>query len=180
MSAERKLICYQVGKPYDKVMGRDGAVLEASDNMYSISIGLSRMSDEERSAIESGQIIFFLSVIRDVIFLSVKLGDCLLFSMPFNVNLYSEYPLDDMHTTNRVIIIGIENETNVIQALRCIGFPRYFAKRLHMVIRKQRKKAISSYGVKLQQIYADFTDEDIIRQSICRCGFSEKNIKKGR
>ena len=82
-----------------------------------------------------------------------------------------------MHTTNRVIIIGIENETNVIQALRYIGFPKCFAKRLHMVIRKQHKKAISSYGVKLQQIYADFTDEEIIRQSICRCGFSEKNMK---
>ena len=61
--------CYQVGKPYDKIMRRDGAVLEICENLCMCSIGLTDVSMAEALAVERGKLKLSLTYVNGIIFL---------------------------------------------------------------------------------------------------------------
>ena len=143
--------CYQVGKPYDKVMEQDGAVLEIHDNVCICSIGLTNVSAEEALAVERGELKLSLSYINGVIFLCVNVSDKLLFDMPFNVRQYDEFPLDEPGSGCFIMpIILEENRTNIIKAMRVIGLYNDFSKLLYELVKDQWEMRLPDYDARLE------------------------------
>ncbi len=48
--------CYQVGKPYDKIMHCDGAVFEIHENLCMCSLGLTDVSAAKVLSVERGKL----------------------------------------------------------------------------------------------------------------------------
>ena len=110
--------CYQVGKPYDRIMHSDGAVLEIHDNLCMCSIGLTDVSVAEALAVERGKLKLSLTYVNGIIFVCVNVADKLLFDMPFNVCLYDKFPLDEPGSGCYMMpIVLVENRTNIIKAI---------------------------------------------------------------
>ncbi len=159
--------CYQVGKPYDKVMRCDGAVLEIHENLCMCSIGLTDVSMAEALAVERGKLKLSLTYVNGIIFLCVNVADRLLFDMPFNVCLYKEFPLDEPGDGSYVMpIILVENRTNIIKAMRVIGLYNDFSKTLYELVRDQWEMKLPDYDKRFEYTMKQYTPEELVRRSI--------------
>lgn len=159
--------CYQVGKPYDKVMHCDGAVLEIHENLCMCSIGLTDVSMAEALAVERGKLKLSLTYVNGIIFLCVNVADRLLFDMPFNVCLYKEFPLDEPGDGSYIMpIILVENRTNTIKAMRVIGLYNDFSKTLYELVRDQWEMKLPNYDERLEYTMKHYTPEELVRCGI--------------
>lgn len=161
------MTCYQVGKPYDKVMNRDGAVLEIHNNVCICSIGLTDISEAEMRAVERGGLNLSLTYINGIIFLCMNVGNRLLFDMPFNVCLYNEFPLEVPGDGCYMMpIILVENRTNIIKAMRLIGLYNDFCKALYSLVSDQWEMKLSDYDKRLDYTLKHYSPEDLTKRSI--------------
>lgn len=165
--------CYKVGEKYNKVMGKDGAIFEMHDGMAFINIGLTNMLESEKSLLEKGKLDIYLSVIEEIIFIVAYFDDKMVFDMPFNAGLYDEFNFQKPDVGIICPVIVIENSTNIIEAIRCIGFDAEFSKTLYEFSMKQRKDKIQNYDERLKNVYDRYSPKDIITFAIC------KNVMKG-
>ena len=159
-----EFICYEVGQPYDKVMGGDGAIFEMDDLRAYINIGMTDMTEEERIILHSGKLDTYLSIIEGIIFISADFDGKLLFNMPFNVGLYESFVIPDPAPGGYVTpVIVVENRTNIIKAIRAIGFDPEFSAMLYKAALNQWEHRIENFDERLADIYVRYTPQDIIR-----------------
>lgn len=163
---------YAVGEKYDKVMGKDGAIFEMYDGMTFINIGLTNMLESEKSLIGKGDLDVYLSIIEGIVFVVASFNDKLVFDMPFNAGLYDKFNFDKPSGGYICPVIAIENSTNIIEAMRCIGFDAEFSRKLYEFSIKQRTEKIENYDERLKSIYSRYSPQDIIKFAI------HKNIMK--
>ena len=164
--------CYNVGEKYDKVMGKDGAIFEMYDGMAFINIGLTGMLESEKEIINTGNLDVYLSVVEGIVFVVASFGDKLVFDMPFNAGLYKEFNFEKPDGGYICPIIAVENNTNIIEAIRCIGFDKIFSKKLYEFAMQQRENSIQNYDERLKSVYSRYSQQDIIKFAI------HKNIIK--
>ena len=118
----KKLICYQVGEKYDKVMKTDGAVFEMYDQNGVISISVTNLTEDEIFALDAGQLDIYLSVIEGIIFVVAEFKDKFIFDMPFNYGLYEKFELENPAPYGfTVSVIAVEGIDNTIKAMRVVG-----------------------------------------------------------
>ena len=92
--------------------------------------------------------------------------------MPFNAGLYDKFNFDKPDGGYVCPIIAIENSSNIIEAIRCIGFDKTFSEKLYEFAIEQRKNKIKNYDERLKSVYSRYTPQDIIKFAI------HKNIMK--
>ena len=163
---------YAVGEKYDKVMGKDGAIFEMYDGMAFINIGLTNMLESEKALFEKGKLDVYLSVIEGVVFIVASFADAMVLDMPFNAGLYNEFNFQKPDGGYICPVIAIENSTNIIETMRCIGFDAEFSRKLYEFSMKQITEKIENYDERLKSIYSRYSSRDIIKFAI------HKNIMK--
>ena len=173
MEKKYNLNYYAVGEKYDKVMPGDGAIFEMNDGMAFINIGISNILESEKALLEKGKLDVYLSVIEGIVFIVAYFDDKMVFDMPFNAGLYDNFNFQKPDSGYVCPIIIIDNSTNIIEAIRCIGFDTEFSKMLYEFSMKQRKDKIQNYDERLKSVYDRYSPNDIITFAI------RKNVMKG-
>ena len=165
----KKLICYQVGEKYDKVMKTDGAVFEMYDQNGVISISVTNLTEDEIFALDAGQLDIYLSVIEGIIFVVAEFKDKFIFDMPFNYGLYEKFELETPAPYGfTVSVIAVEGIDNTIKAMRVVGLDPEFSQKLYMFTEKQWRNKIQNYDERLQSVYARYTSKDILKHAIAK------------
>ena len=163
------MTCLKAGAKFDKIMDSDGAVFEMFGGMCMITIGLTDIQKIELAILKNNEIDIYLSLIDDVIFISASFEDEILLDMPFNAALYKEFEFEAPE--GRAIIcpvVVVENRTNIIQAIRLLGFDPEFSEKLYRLAMKQRENGIDSYDERLRTINEQYHQRDIIGQAILK------------
>lgn len=172
MNNEYGFTHYAVGEKYDKVMPGDGAIFEMTDGMSFINIGISDILESEKKLLSKGKLEVYLSVIEGIVFVVASFDGRLVFDMPFNAALYDEFNFQKPDTGYICPIIVIDNRTNIIEAMRCIGFDMKFSQKLYEFAISQRKNKIPNYDERLKDVYSRYSSEDLIKFAI------HKNVMK--
>ena len=163
----KNYIRYHVGDKFNMKLNEDGAVFEAMDNQFMAVIGLTNITDEELSVFEKEPIDCRLSIIDGIIFISFVFGrQKIIINMPFNICLYSKFTLKNPYPYGYIIpIIIVENSTNIIKALRVLGWDNDFSFRFYKHCERQWAKGIDNYAYRLNEVYNKYSDIEILKRS---------------
>lgn len=168
---------YSVGEKYDKVMHRDGAVFETYQDMCFCSIGLSNASSREIRAVSEDCISVDLCETDGIIFVCISIGNVLSFDMPFNMCLYKEFSLKEPKGGGYLMpIILVENRTNIIKAIRVIGFDAMFSKKLYELSQNQWENGMADYDKKLAEVFLKYPTYALVDKSIACNKFGGNRI----
>ncbi len=175
MINNEEFVCYCVGQKYNKVMPGDGAIFELAGDKGYINIGFTDMTSEETATIESGKLDISLSVIEGLVFITANFEDKLIFDMPFNAGLYSEFNIEDPAPYGYMVpIVAVDNRDNVIKALRVVGLDPEFSAKLYSFAKKQWEDKISNFDERLQSVYSRYSTKDILRFAILQNKVGDK------
>ena len=164
-----ELTCHHVGQVFDKKLGGDGAIFEMIEDMGYIYIGFTDISEEEISVINSGKLDISLSVIDGVVFITAVFDDQLIMDMPFYAGLYNEFNIKDPTPYGYTVpIIVMENRTNVIKALRVVGFDPAFSAKLYSLAKEQWENKLTDYDIRLHNILISYLPNEIIKAAIMK------------
>lgn len=164
----KNYIRYYVGDKFNMKLGKDGAVFEVIDDQCMAVIGFTNITDEELSVLEKEPIDCRLSIINGIIFISFVFGKKkIIFNMPFNICLYSKFTLKNPYPYGYIIpIIIVENSTNIIKALRVLGWDNNFSFRFYKFCERQWTGGIENYTQRLNNVYNRYSDIEILKKSI--------------
>lgn len=157
---------YVVGEKFGREIG-EGCLFEIHDSLCSMTICLSNPSEAEIRAVERGKMRVVLSYVNEVIFLCVMFDDCLYYEAPFNMSLYSKFQLEppgDMCYTMPVFLV--DKETNILCAMRAVGFSNDFSGKLYQYSKKQWDNPIREYDHKLKCITEQYAMGKIMKHAV--------------
>lgn len=158
--------CYQVGKNFDKIFAEEGAGFEVSGNMCHTVICMENPTEAEIKAVESGNMSVSLAVIDGIIFVSLNANNVLSFTMPFNMRLYEEFPFNTNRSANYSMpVILVDKTTNIIKAIRVIGFGKKFSQTLFSMCMKQWNEGVPDFESKLENIMEKYSNQEIYEMS---------------
>ncbi len=158
---------YSVGEKYDKVLYRDGAVFETIQGMCFCSVGLTNISAREIQAVERGCIMVYLCEVDGIIFVCINIEGILFFDMPFNMCLYKEFALEKPKDSGYLMpIVLVENRTNIIKAMRVIGFDTMFSKKLYELSKKQWENTMTDYDRRLEKVLLKYPPYELLDKSV--------------
>lgn len=164
-----EFVCYCVGEKFDKVMGGDGAIFEMTEKNCFITIGLSEMTEDDVSVFESGKLDTYLSVVEGIVFISAKFAEDFIFDMPFNAGLYKEFNFKNPQPYGVFSpIVILDNNTNIIKAMRAVGFDPDFSYKLYVFAKRQWENKIINYDERLKSVYSRYSPQDIIKHAIAK------------
>ena len=158
-----------IGDKYDKVMPGDGAIFEMYGQTCSINIGISNPTEEEVTLLSSGRLDIYLSVIEGIVFVTAKFGDGFIFDMPFNAGLYESFEFKNPEPYGiYALMVAVDNDTNIIKAMRAIGFDAKFSSKLYKFAKKQWEDKIPNYDERLASVYERYSPQDILRCAVAK------------
>ena len=164
-----ELIRYHVGQVFDKKLDGDGAIFEMSEDMGHIYIGFTDITEEEISVINSGKLDIGLSVIEGVIFITASFDDRLVMDVPFYAGLYPVFHIKDPAPYGYTVpIVAVDNRTNVIKALRVVGFDPAFSAMLYSLAKEQWDGKPIDYKKHLPSILIRYSTEEIVNAAIMK------------
>lgn len=164
-----KLSSYHVGQVFDKKLDGDGAIFEMSEDMGHIYIGFTDITEEDISVINNGKLDIGLSVIEGVIFITASFDDRLVMDMPFYAGLYPVFHIKDPAPYGYTVpIVAMDNRTNVIKALRVVGFDPAFSAKLYSLAREQWENKLTDYDERLSSILIRYSTEEIVKAAIMK------------
>lgn len=167
MDKKYDMMALSVGEKYDGEIKGVGAGFETTGDMLFCTMVLDDISKIERKSVEKGIIKADLSFIDGVIFLSLTFGNCLCYTMPFNMGLYSEFRLSEFDDEDYIMpIILIDSNTRIIKAIRVIGFNADFSRKFYELSYCQWKNKILDYDKCINNILNLYSTADIIRKSV--------------
>ncbi len=165
----KEYVCYCVGDKYDKVMKGDGAIFEMNEDKCFINIGFTDISEAEIQAISQGKLNIFLSVIEGVVFVSASFDNKLIMDMPFNAGLYPDFNIKNPAPFGYIVpIIAVDNRTNIIKAIRVVGFDAEFSAKLYAFAEKQWSDKITNHDERVESVYKRYSPTDIIKHAILK------------
>lgn len=158
---------YVVGEKFGKDIGGEGCVFEINDNLCSMSICLENPRDEEIRAVENGVMRIALSYVKGIIFLCVSFDECLYYEAPFNMALYHKFQLEYPGINGYMMpIFLIDKDTNILKAMRAVGFTNDFSKKLYQYSKEQWKNPVKEYDWKLECILETHPMGEIIKSAV--------------
>lgn len=155
-----------VGDIFDVKLDADGAIFEVNDGQCIAVIGLTDITDEELSVLRKEPLDCRLSTIDGIIFISFSFGKKMIFNMPFNICLYSQFTLKSPYPYGYIIpIVIVENSTNIIKA-RVLGWDNDFSFRFYKLCETQLAKGVENYDQRLNKIYNTYSEIEILNRGL--------------
>lgn len=161
--------CLHVGSRLERAMPEEGAVFEIEDSMCMCYISLKNPTRQEIDAVQKRAVDVRLTSVDGILFVCLNIGGVLSFDMPFNMCLYDSFRLKEPAGHGYVMpIVFADQRTNVIKALRVIGFDESFSRKLYELCRKQWNEGVADYDVRLQAVNAKYTTRQLMEKSCAR------------
>ena len=161
--------CLHVGGRLERAMPEEGAVFEIEDSMCMCYISLKNPTRQEIDAVQNRTVDVRLTSVDGVLFVCLNIGGVLSFDMPFNMCLYDSFRLEEPAGHGYVMpIVFADQNTNVIKALRVIGFDEPFSRKLYELCRKQWDEGVADYDARLQVVNVRYTTRQLIEKSCAR------------
>ena len=66
------------------------------------------------------------------------------------------------------LMVAVDNDTNIIKALRAIGFDAKFSSNLYKFAKKQWEDKIPNYDERLASVYERYSPQDILRCAVAK------------
>lgn len=175
MLSDYKLVQYTVGEKIELKIKGEGAVLEINNNNFLCHIVLKDISEREIEAVNRGVIIADLCYIDNIAFLCLSIGGILKYELPFNMSVYSEHMIKRLKQNCYLMpIVLVDADTNVVKAMRCIGFNKNFSEMIYKLAVAEWKNQIRNYDLRLRIIFNKYTTEELMAQSIAKQIFFSK------
>lgn len=161
--------CLHVGGKLEKKTPVEGAVFEIEDSMCMCYISLENPTRQEIDAVQNRAVDVRLTSVDGILFVCLNIGGVLFFDMPFNMCLYDGFRLEEPVGHRYVmLIVFADQRTNVIKALRGIGFDESFSRKLYELCRKQWNEGVADYDVRLQAVNANYTTQQLMQKCCAR------------
>ncbi len=161
--------CLYVGGKLEKKMPVEGAVFEIEDSMCMCYISLENPTPQEIDAVQKRAVDVRLTSVDGVLFVCLNIGGVLSFDMPFNMCLYDSFRLEEPAGHGYVMpIVFADQNTNVIKALRGIGFDEPFSRKLYELCRKQWYEGVADYDARLQAANVRYTTRQLMQKCCAR------------
>ena len=139
-----------VGKPYKGNYRQEGIKLEYNRG-FSLNIFLKDLSNEEITDIRKGEYKFGLTMIEGVLFFTCSFGTSIEISdAPFHFGLYNdgrakELPAEIPEGKGLALnVMAVDARTGTVKALRLIGLPTEFSRKLIEIALHQSKLKVTS------------------------------------
>lgn len=157
---------YSVGDKFGREL-EEGCRFEINDNLCSMTICLDKPRAEEIKAVERGVMRTVLSYVDGVIFLCVLFDDCLYYEAPFNMALYKQFQLKPPGNECYMMpVFLVDKETNILCAMRAVGFSNDFSSKLYQYSKMQWDNPIKEYDHKLQCITEQYAMGKIMKHAV--------------
>lgn len=132
-------------------------------------IYITEPTKQEIDAVQKRAVDIRLTSVDGILFVCLNIGGVLSFDMPFNMCLYDSFRLEEPAGHRYVmLIVFADQRTNVIKALRVIGFDESFSRKLYELCRKQWNEGVADYDVKLQAVNANYTTQQLMQKCCAR------------
>lgn len=157
---------YVVGEKFGRKID-EGCLFEIYDNLCSMTLCLDKPQIQEVNAVERGVMRTVLSYVDGIIFLCVLFDDCLYYEAPFNMALYKQFQLKSPGKNGYIMpIFLVDKESNILCAMRAIGFNNEFSKTLYMYSKIQWDNPIRDYNRRLDFVRSRYQPKEIIRAAV--------------
>jgi len=157
---------YVVGEKFGREL-EEGCRFEINDNLCSMTICLSNPTEAEIRAVERGKMNVVLSYVNEIIFLCIMFDDCLYYEAPFNMALYSQFQLREPGDECYMMpVFLVEKETNILRAMRAVGFSNDFSDKLYKYSKVQWDNPIREYDHKLECINEQYPMGKIMKHAV--------------
>ena len=157
---------YAVGEKFGREID-EGCLFEINDNLCSMTICLDKPRDEEIKAVERGVMRTVLSYVDGVIFLCVLFDDCLYYEAPFNMALYKQFQLKPPGNECYMMpIFLVDKDSNILCAMRAVGFSNDFSNKLYMYSKIQWDNPIRDYNKRVDSIMQRYLPKGIMRAAV--------------
>ena len=161
--------CLHVGGRLERKMPVEGAVFEIEDSICMCYISLENPTRQEIDAVQNRAVDARLTSVDGILFVCLNIGGVLSFDMPFNMCLYDSFRLEEPAGHGYVMpIVFADQRTNVIKALRVIGFDESFSRKLYELCRKQWNEGVADYDIRLQAVNVRYTTRQLMEKCCAR------------
>ncbi len=163
----KEYIQYSVGSKIDRPLDDEGGMFEIQDNVCHCIMGMRNITEQEAEAVSKGKVTVALSDINGIIFVIVKIDDILAFDMPFNMGNYDEFQLKEPNKGGYLMpIVFVDVDTQIIRAIRLVGFKNDFCQKLYELSQKQWECRITDYNERVNNIYKNYPTQALFKQGL--------------
>ncbi len=167
-----KKIKYEVGKPLVKGVTRypESSKFDFTQAGPVLIQFYYKPTKEEVESIVNGKFqIGFTSRTGEVVFILSKFDDWPWSDAPYSVHLSKPFTFQEMTETQGfgLHIILVDAATGIVKAMRMVGLPHRFSKKLQKAIEEQKKTPFNevAYDAKLGILYRRYTTEDLVEMA---------------
>lgn len=168
MSNKYEQIKYSIGEKIRYKISGEGAVIEKYNDMPFCHIVLRSLRNNEIDAVNSGNVIVELRYVEDVVFMFLKIGNCLKYEIPFNLGEYTKFQSSSYERENCIMpIVLVDAETGIIRAMRVIELNKDLTERICELALSDGHKTVS-YHQRLKNVFKRSSFEKLNKYTIAR------------
>ena len=157
---------YGVGEKLNMKLSGEGVTMQFDYNIMECIITLKNVTQAEREAVSKGIIKAYLSYIEDFAFICLGIGDRLIYEIPLESHLLSDDEMAYMKNNNFMMpIVLVDFDTNIVQAIRVIGFNKDISKKIYNMIILERQSVSADYYKDVTQLFMKYTTKQVIAKS---------------
>jgi len=169
MSEERVLQTYTIGERYPGTIarlapGEEGLLFDFSDTGAVIIAVYKNPSPREIRNFGAGPVRFGLLEFEGVIFVLAKFGTEQWIDLPYFVDLMPHFETSDIPDKVGYVVqvVLIDTDSFVIRAIRLTVMSTAMSRRFNELVERQRGTMPKDFQGAVDQIYADFTTEQLV------------------
>lgn len=168
MENKYKCFHYGVGERLDVKMSGEGSALRIGDGIIECVIALKNITQAEKDAVSKGIIKVHLSYIEGFAFICLGIGDNLIYELPLESHKLLDEEVEGLKDGIFMPIVLMDFDTNIVQAIRAIGFDKAFSKKIYNMIVMERQNISEDYEGDVLNLFLKYTTKEIIEKSFAK------------
>lgn len=168
MDNKYKYFHYGVGERLDVKISDEGSVLRFGDGIIECVIALKDITQAERDAVSKGGIKVYLSYIEDFAFICLGIGDNLIYELPLESYKLPDEEVEGLKDGIFMPIVLMDYDTNIVQAIRGIGFDKAFSEKIYNMLVMERQNIPEDYAGDVLNLFSKYTTKEIIEKSFAK------------
>lgn len=164
----------EVGKLFneDITKYKEGCVFDINDSSCNLIIRFITPSNNEVNAIKQGRFKCWYYTEKEAIFMLFKLEGIEWMDSPYSVELSKNLTKIQEINNGQGLALNIyliDANTGILKAMRLVGLPTAFSRKLRAVIERQRSMPFENYYQTINEVYRKYTTKKLVEYADIIC-----------
>lgn len=152
---------------------QEGVRFDVTESGMEMLVYINRPSLNEIEEIKKKDLKLALTSSKGIIFIMSKFGTLQWFDAPYSVHLSKPFELDKLEEGigYALNITLVDAATGIVKAMRLVGMPTRFSRKLAREIDEQRYLDFDKeeYIRNIQSIYSNYSTKDLLKRAFVEC-----------